>query len=68
MPKPRPNGGRERRMEQEIVVDAYTADERALSWYYHLEENLTRSHSKRVVLSSAQCRHSEKTKRSTSLR
>src|SRR5947208_12049740 len=41
MPKTRPNGGRERRMEQEIVVDAYTADERALSWYHHLEEKLT---------------------------
>lgn len=31
---------RERRIEQEIVVDAYTSDERALSWYYHLEEKL----------------------------
>ncbi|MGQ0652325.1 MAG: calcium-binding protein [Betaproteobacteria bacterium] len=30
---------RERRIEQEIVIDAYTSDERALSWYYYLEEN-----------------------------
>lgn len=43
MPKPkRPasNRLRELRIEQEIVVDAYTSDERALSWYYHLEEKL----------------------------
>ena len=43
MPKPkRPalNRAREHRIEQEIVVDTYTSDERALSWYYHLEEKL----------------------------
>lgn len=31
---------REERIEQEILVDAYTAQERALSWYYHLENQL----------------------------
>ena len=43
MPKPkRPrwNRARERRIEQEIVVDAYTSDEQAMSWYYYLEEKL----------------------------
>lgn len=41
MPKPRHNPARENRIEQEIVVDAYGPEERALSWYYHLEEKLT---------------------------
>lgn len=43
MPKPkRPalNRSREHRIEQEIVVDAYTSDERAIGWYYYLEEKL----------------------------
>jgi len=31
---------RERRIEQEIVVDAYNEEERAMSWYYYLEEKL----------------------------
>ncbi len=30
----------ERRIAMEIVVDAYGEEERALSWYYYLEENL----------------------------
>jgi hypothetical protein len=34
------NRTREHRIEQEIVVDAYTEDERALGWYYHLESKL----------------------------
>lgn len=34
------NRTRERRIEQKIVVDAYTSDERALSWHCHLEETL----------------------------
>ena len=38
MRKQTSNRTRERRIEQEIVVDAYTSDERAMSWYYHLEE------------------------------
>ncbi len=43
MPKPkRPalNRTRERPIEQEIVVDAYTPEERAMSWNYYLEEKL----------------------------
>ncbi len=43
MPKakrPRWNRARERRIEQEIIVDAYTSDEQAMGWYYYLEEKL----------------------------
>jgi hypothetical protein len=40
MPEPKMNRARERRIEQEIVVDAYTPEERALSWNYYLEEKL----------------------------
>ena len=31
---------REARIVDEIIVDAYTDDERAMSWYYHLEGEL----------------------------
>jgi len=31
---------RETRIDQEIVVDAYTSDERAMGWYYYLEGKL----------------------------
>ena len=31
---------REERIEMEIVVDAYDEQERALGWYYHLEDTL----------------------------
>jgi hypothetical protein len=31
---------REARIVEEIIVDAYTDDERALSWYYYLEHEL----------------------------
>ena len=34
------NKARERRIEMEIVVDAYNALERAMGWYYYLEERL----------------------------
>lgn len=34
------NRRREKRIENEIVVDAYTSDERALGWYYHLQGKL----------------------------
>lgn len=40
MRKPRRNPARERRIDQEIVVDACTSDERAMSWYYYLEAKL----------------------------
>ena len=35
------NKKREERIHDSIVVDAYGEDERALSWYYHLEEKIT---------------------------
>ena len=37
---PRRNRQREARIEQQIIVDAYTAEERAMGWYYYLEEKL----------------------------
>ena len=46
MPKPRSSGRpredrrREARIINEIVVDAYNESERALGWYYHLENQL----------------------------
>ncbi|MEK6210945.1 MAG: calcium-binding protein [Pseudomonadota bacterium] len=38
--RPALNRTRERRIEQEIVVDAYTPEERAMGWNYYLEEKL----------------------------
>ena len=48
------NKARERRIEMEIVVDAYNESERATGWYYYLEERLkfpfkARCKSKRAV-------------------
>lgn len=43
MPKPnRPasNRTREHRIEQDIVVDAYTSDERAIGWHCYLDDKL----------------------------
>jgi hypothetical protein len=40
MPKPKLNRAREKRFIDEIVVDAYNKTERAMSWYYYLEEKL----------------------------
>jgi len=43
MPKPRrpaSNRPREHRIEQEIVVDAYTSDERAIGWHCYLDDKL----------------------------
>lgn len=34
------NRARERRIEQEIVVDAYTSDERAIGWHCYLDDKL----------------------------
>src|SRR5919109_2430106 len=34
------NRARERRIEMEVVVDAYNSEERAMGWYYYLEGNL----------------------------
>ena len=41
MPKPRINREREHRITMEIVVDAYNEEERAMAWYYYLEEQRT---------------------------
>lgn len=37
----RSDSERERRIEMEIVVDAYHSDERAMGWYYYLEGKLS---------------------------
>lgn len=39
-PSGRRSTGREARIRDEIVVDAYTESERAMGWYYHLEGRL----------------------------
>ena len=38
--RPALNRAREHRIEQEIVVDAYTSDERAIGWHCYLDDNL----------------------------
>jgi hypothetical protein len=38
--RPASNRARERRIEQEIVVDAYGPDERAIGWHCHLDDKL----------------------------
>lgn len=40
MAKPRKNSTREQRIEDEIVVDAYGPEERAMGWYYYLEDKI----------------------------
>lgn len=40
MPKARKNTERERRIEDEIIVDAHDSEEQAMGWYYYLEEKL----------------------------
>ena len=40
MPRLKENKARERRIEMEAVVDAYNSEERAMGWYYYLEERL----------------------------
>jgi hypothetical protein len=37
---PKRDADRERRIIDEIVVDAYGAEERAMSWYYYLQDQL----------------------------
>ena len=41
MAKKKLNAEREHRIEMEIVVDAYTEEECAMSWYCYLEEQLS---------------------------
>lgn len=36
-----PNRARERRIADEIVVDAYTSGERTMGWYYYLEGKMS---------------------------
>lgn len=38
--RPEKDEKREERIHYEIVVDAYNEDERAMGWYYYLEEQL----------------------------
>ena len=38
--KPRQNKDREKRIEMEIIVDAYGPEEQSMGWYYYLEEKL----------------------------
>jgi len=50
----RENKARERRIEMQAVVDAYNESERAMGWYYYLEDRLkfpfkARCKSKRAV-------------------
>jgi hypothetical protein len=40
MPRVKENRSRERRIEMDVVVDAYNAEERAMGWYYYLEDKL----------------------------
>ena len=40
MAKARRNHGREIRIHDEIIVDAYGPEEQAMGWYYYLEEKL----------------------------
>lgn len=35
-----PDKNREERIDMEVVVDAYNEDERAMRWYYYLEDKL----------------------------
>lgn len=41
MKKPAVNQKRELRIEMDIVVDAYGPEERAMGWYYYLQDQLT---------------------------
>jgi hypothetical protein len=38
--KPKRDETREKRIEMEIVVDVHTEEERAMGWYYYLEDKL----------------------------
>ncbi|HEY6354266.1 MAG TPA: calcium-binding protein [Burkholderiaceae bacterium] len=40
MGRPREQAEREHRIDGEVIVDAYDSTERAMSWYYYLEEKL----------------------------
>ena len=40
MPRVKENKARERRIEMEVVVDGYNSEERAMGWFYYLDERL----------------------------
>jgi hypothetical protein len=40
MAKPKQDEAREHRIAFEIVVDAYDAEERAMGWYYYLQDTM----------------------------
>jgi hypothetical protein len=40
MPKTQLDKRREKRIQDEILVDAYTSEEQALGWYYYLQDKL----------------------------
>ncbi len=42
MPKPKLNKSREQRIHDEIIVDCYDETERAMGWYYYLEDRCCR--------------------------
>jgi hypothetical protein len=44
---------REKRIDYEIVVDAYDELERALGWYYYLDEKLSYPFSAKCILERA---------------
>jgi len=41
MKKPRKDPVRENRIHEEAIVDAYGSEEKAMSWYYYLEDKLS---------------------------
>lgn len=53
MPRPRLDRVREARIENEVVVDAYTPEERAMGWYSYLENKLSFPFTARCVASRA---------------
>ena len=40
MPKPKIDKSREARIDEEIIVDCYGEAERAMGWYYYLQDRL----------------------------
>ena len=40
MTRPPTDDEREERVDMEIIVDAYDSEERAMGWYYYLEDNI----------------------------
>jgi len=40
MRRPPEDKRRERRIDMDIIVDCYSEDEKALGWYYYIEDNL----------------------------